>query len=394
MGSRRVEMITRTTMTSRAVDRAQSLLQMRRRLPLTAFVLVALAWAAVAASAAATTTSVTWPTAAQEIAKSGISTDIAFCGTKQITLGVLDGFGINAWSQESFAAVRSEAAKCKNVKQIVFAGGGDLQKMISDVSSAVAQGANAIVINPDFGQAELAAIKQATGAGVKVVAVYSDPGGNPGVDYVSVVKWNNSHAGTIWAKWMVKALKGRGNVVFTGGPAGSAVGVGQLAATVKVFAKYPGMHLLTGTKTWPVTNWDPATAQKVTAALLAKYRKIDGIISNYGTDALASARAFQNAGRKLVPVTTLDANGLSCLYKKAGVAMSTRSSGNWLGREAARKAIAAAEGLPNNEPSDYNIPFFEDTLAGKPLQCNPKAPDDFYPSNQISMATIAKYGKP
>src|SRR5438309_3289848 len=50
-------------------------------------------------------------------AKSGISTDIAFCGTKPITLAVLDGFGINAWSQESFAAVRSEAAKCKNVKQ-------------------------------------------------------------------------------------------------------------------------------------------------------------------------------------------------------------------------------------------------------------------------------------
>ncbi|MFL5961508.1 MAG: substrate-binding domain-containing protein [Gaiellaceae bacterium] len=386
-------MTSSTTMTSMALDRARSLLHTRRKLPLKALVLVVLASAAVTATAAATKT-FTWPTASQEIAKSGISTDISFCGTKQITLGVLDGFGINAWSQESYAAVRSEAAKCKNVKQIVFAGGGDLQKMISDVSSAVAQGANAIVINPDFGQAELAAIKQATGAGVKVVAVYSDPGGNPGVDYVSVVKWNNSHAGTIWAKWMVKALKGRGNVVFTGGPAGSAVGVGQLAAIVKVFARYPGMHLLTGTKTWPVTNWDPATAQKVTAALLAKYPKIDGIISNYGTDALASARAFQNAGRKLVPVTTLDANNLSCLYKKAGVAMSTRSSGNWLGRVAARKAIAAAEGLPNKEPNDYNLPFFEDTLAGKPLQCNPKAPDDFYPSNKITLAEIATYGKP
>ena len=43
---------------------------------------------------------------------------------------------------------------------------------------------------------------------------------------------------------------------------------------------------------------------------------------------------------------------------------------------------------------DYNLPFFEDTLAGKRLQCNPKAPDDFYPSNKISLATIAKYGKP
>ena len=361
---------------------------------LAALVLAALVCAAATATAATTKTSTTWPTAAQEIAKSGISSGIPFCGSKQITLAVLDGYGINAWSQESFAAVRSEAAKCNNVKQIVLAGGGDLQKMIADVSSAVAQGAKAIVINPDLGEAELAAIKQATAAGVKVVTVYSDAGGRPGADYVSAVKWNNSHGGTIWAEWMVKALKGHGNVIFTGGPAGSAVGVGQLAAIVKVFAKHPGMHLLTGNKTWPVTNWDPATAQKVTAALLAKYRKIDGIISNYGTDALASARAFQNAGRKLVPVTTLDANGLSCLYKKAGVAMSTRSSGNWLGRVAARKAIAAAEGLPNNEPSDYNIPFFEDTLAGKPLQCNTKAPDDFYPSNQLSLATIAKYGKP
>ncbi len=387
-------MTSRTEMLRRSVDKARSLLRTRRGFPLAALALTALAWAAVSATAATTKTSVTWPTAAQEIAKSGASTDIAFCGTKPITLAVLDGFGINAWSQESFAAVRSEAAKCKNVKQIVLAGGGDLQKMISDVNSAVAQGAKAIVINPDFGQAELAAIKQATAAGVKVVAVYSDPEGTPGVDYLSVVKWNNSHAGTIWAQWMVKALKNRGNVVFTGGPAGSAVGIGQLAAIVKVFARYPGMHLLTGTKSWPVTNWDPATAQKATAALLAKYPKIDGIISNYGTDALASARAFQNAGRKLVPVTTLDANALSCLYKKAGVAMSTRSSGNWLGRVAARKAIAAAEGLPNGEPSDYNLPFFEDTLGGKPLQCNPKAPDDFYASNRLTLTTIAKYGKP
>ena len=226
------------------------------------------------------------------------------------------------------------------------------------------------------------------------MAVYSDPGGTPGVDYLSVVKWNNAHAGTIWAQWMVKALKGHGNVVFTGGPAGSAVGIGQLAAIVKVFARYPGMHLLTGTKSWPVTNWDPATAQKATAALLAKYPKIDGIISNYGTDALASVRAFQAANRKLVPITTLDANGLSCIYQKAGIPLSTISSRNWLGRIAARKAIAAAEGVQNTEPNTYPLPFYEDTLGNKPLQCNKGAAPDFYPSNQITTAQISQFGKP
>ena len=286
----------------------------RRRLALP---VLALLVAAVATTTAwARSNAVTWPTEAQETATSGVFNNLPFCGTKQITLGIHDGFGINAWSQESYAAVRSEAAKCKNVKQIVVVGGGDLQKSISDVNSMVAQGANAIVIIPDFGQAQLASIQAATQAGVKVVPWGADPGGTPGKDYVSYVDWSSPIAGTMWANWMVKLLDGKGNIVFIGGPAGNPVTSGQLKSIVKVFAKHPGMKLLTGKKTWPVTNWDPATAQKQMSALLAKYPKIDGIISDYGTDALAATRAFQAANRKLVPIGTLDANGLSCLYKK------------------------------------------------------------------------------
>jgi len=336
-----------------------------------------------------------WPTPAQEINSAGIVSGVSFCGTKPITLAVLDGYGVNAWSAASYAAVRSEAAKCSNVKVITAAGGGDLQKSISDITSSVAQGANAITVIPDFGSAELPAIQQATGQGVKVVPWGADPGGANGKDYVAYVDWNAGNSGTIWAQWMVKALHGKGNVIYTGGPAGNPVGAAQLAGIVAVFKSHPGMKLLTGNKSWPVTNWDPATAQKVTAALLAKYPKIDGIISNYGTDALASARAFQAAGRKLVPITTLDANGLSCLYKKNGIALSTISNRNWLGRIAARKAIAAAEGLPNGEPNIYKLTFFEDSLAaGKPLQCNAKLPADWYGSDKLTSAQIAKYGKP
>jgi ribose transport system substrate-binding protein len=336
---------------------------------------------------------VSWPTADQETGSAGVF-NLPTCGTKPITLAVLDGFGINAWSQESYAAARSEAARCSNVKVIVSAGGGDLQKSISDINSAVAQGAKAMVVIPDFGQAELDAISAATAAGVKVVPWGADPSGTPGKDYVAYVDWNPRASGTRWANWMVEALNGQGNVVYTGGPAGNPVGADQLKGVVDVFATHPGMKLLTGTTSWPVTNWDPATAQKVTAALLASYPKIDGIISNYGTDALASMRAFQAANRNPVPITTLDANGLSCLYKQNGVALSTISSRNWLGRVAVRKAIAAAEGLPNEEPTTVDLPFFEDTLHSRPLQCSSSAAPDFYPSNRISVDDIAKYGKP
>lgn len=347
-----------------------------------------------AAGTSAANTAAQSATAAQEISDVGVSSSTSFCGTKKIVLGIHDGFGVNAWSQESLAAVRSEAALCPNVKTVVAIGGGDLQKSISDVNSMVAQGVNALVLIPDFGQAQLKSIQNATKAGVKVVPWGANPGGVPGKDYVAYVDWSAPASGTRWAKWMVEALHGKGNVIFTGGPAGNPVGAEQLAAIVAVFKSHPGMKLLTGDTTWPVTNWDPATAQKVTSALLAKYPKIDGIISNYGTDALASARAFQAANRKLVPIATLDANGLSCIYKKAGVPLATISSRNWLGRIAARKAIAAAEGQQDNEPSTYDLPFFEDSLHGKPLQCSATEAPDFYPSNKITVASIQQYGKP
>jgi hypothetical protein len=79
---------------------------------------------------AAATSATKWPTASQEIAASGIEPSIKFCGTKHITLAVEDGFGINAWSQESYAAVKSTAAQCPNVKVVTLrtAGVGSSQR--------------------------------------------------------------------------------------------------------------------------------------------------------------------------------------------------------------------------------------------------------------------------
>jgi ribose transport system substrate-binding protein len=185
-----------------------------------------------------------------------------------------------------------------------------------------------------------------------------------------------------------------------GGPAGNPVTQGQLGSIVKVFAANPGMTLLTGDKEWAVTNWDPAQAQQVMASLLAKYPTIDGIISDYGTDALAATRAMAAAARPLVPIATLDANGLGCLYQKesstAGskFALATISSRNWLGRVAARKAIAAAQGISDTEPSIYSLPITEDSVNGPKPVCQADQADDFYNSNQILPADLATYGKP
>ena len=332
----------------------------------------------------------------EELAKSGQTVSTDFCGTKEIVLGIHDGFGNNEWSIASMAAVRSEAAKCKNVKEIVDIGEGDLQKSIAQVNSLVAQGVNALVLIPDWGEAQLASIKSATNAGVKVVPWGADPSGDVGADYVTYVDWSAPDAGTLWAEWMVKALNGKGNVIFLGGPAGNPVTTGQLKSAVEVFEQHPEMKLLTGSEEWAVDNWDPGQTQQVTAALLAKYPQIDGIISDYGSATLAALRALQTANRDLVPVATLDTNGLGCLYaeEKAGgkFQLATISSRNWLGRVAARKAISAATGVTNDEPSTYALPLIEDSLNGLEPKCLPDQPEDSYNSSLLSPEDITKYG--
>jgi ribose transport system substrate-binding protein len=346
--------------------------------------------AAASASAAAVT-----PEAI--IAASGVLADTSFCGTKPMTLAVYDGGGINGWSAASYAAVRSEASKCANVTQDAKAATWSIEKALSDVNSFVAKKYDALAIIPDAGD-QLASLSAAKKAGMVVIPWASDPGGVVGTDYDSYVDWDTKDAGKKWAEWMVKALNGKGKVVFLGGFAGSAVGHQQLEGINSVFSQNSGMELLTGTTDFVPTNWDPKMAQEAMTTLLNKYPQIDGVISNYDADAVAIIRAFEAANRPLVPLTTLDSNKLGCDYaalkaKNPNFQMVSISSRNWLGRVAARKAIAAVQGIPNTEPSSFQLPIFEDSIGGLAPQCDPAQGPEVFLSNKISAADLATWGK-
>jgi ribose transport system substrate-binding protein len=234
---------------------------------------------------------------------------------------------------------------------------------------------------------------------VKVVPWAADPAGND-KDYVAYLDWDEHYAGAAWAEWVAKALHGEGNVVFLGGPAGNPVSAHELAGVVDTFKKYPKIKLLTGDKEWPVTNWDSAMIQQQMTALLGKYPKIDAVINDSdGFAALGVVRAYQAADKPLVPLGSLEANGLACEYlklkdKNPNFQIGTISGRNWIGRIAARKAIAAAQGIPNNEPTRFNLGIFEDSLGGRAPICDAAAGPDTFNSNQLTADELAKYGKP
>jgi ribose transport system substrate-binding protein len=334
------------------------------------------------------------------IADAAKTNDTSFCGKKDITLGIHDGFGVNGWSRGSMAAVRSEAAKCPNVTQIARIGQGDLQKSIADVNGMVSQGIDALAIIPDWGKSQLPSLRAATDAGVKVVAWAADPGGKADEDYVAYLDWVEQAGGAAWGEWVAKAIKGEGNVVFLGGPAGNPVSAHELEGVVSALKKYPKITLLTGDKDWPVTNWDASLIQQDMTALLSKYPKIDAVINDSdGFATLGVIRAYQSANKPLVPVASLEANALACEYLKLkdsnpNFQIGTVSGRNWIGRIAARKAIAAAEGIPNHEPTRFEIGIFEDSLGGAQAPiCDPQQGPDTFISSGISPEDLAAYGK-
>lgn len=321
------------------------------------------------------------------------------CGSEPITVGLADGYGANSWRKIGRTELENEAKKCPAIKKVIYTDAqGSAQKAISDVNTLVSQGAKAIVVLPDSGPAMIPAMRAAMRAGVKVVIAPGDLGGKAGQDYVTAVYDSPEDNGRVWAEWMVKRLNGKGNVIFLGGTPGNPTSPREAAGIREVFARHPQMKLLAG----PVdTNWDVAKTQQVMAGLLTKFPKIDGIISDYGGSTIGAIRAFQSAGRPLVPLATNDFNQLSCMWQKEKEGkrfpLATVSSRPWITRIALRQAVAAAYGKKDPEPAVIKLALFEDSTSSDKrlaVRCDPQLPPDAILSSTLTSAEMATlFGK-
>jgi ribose transport system substrate-binding protein len=308
-----------------------------------------------------------------------------FCGTKPIKVALSDGWGGNYWRHITRAEFEDEASKCKNITETRYTDGEfKPEKQIADIEGLIAQKYDVIVAFLDGGPAILKATREATAAGVAVVP-FTTGDNFPGVvgkDYVDRVTESQSEVGQQFADWLAKTLNGKGTVIMFGGTPGNPMTAAQVVGWKPTFAKYPGIKVL---EAEPVpTNWDPAMAQQKTAALIAKYPEIDGIYS----ETTGPIRAFLAAGKPVPAYVGQSLMDLSCLsadhpdFKMASIDAHT-----WMVRLALRKAVAAAEGIDEPEPSLITLPFTEDNTskdAKLAVKCDKSMPMDSIPSSMLS----------
>lgn len=324
----------------------------------------------------------------------------SWCGPKKISLGLTDGFGGNSWRLVTTASAKAEAAKCPSVTSFSYADGqGNTQKAISDIQGMVAKGVNAIVVFPDAGKAILPALTSSYKAGVVTVPYRVTPGGKAGVNYDVFIDTNFADAGELWGKWIKQVLPKGGNVLMLSGPAGNSQGVEENKGLHKILDP-THKYTFIGAQPFEVTNWDPALTQKVLSADIAKYKKIDVIVSDFGPSLVGALPEFNKSGRTIPALATSDGNVLGCFWQKnhkknPTFKLFTVSTQNDHSRLAIDWAVALATGGKKPKTTHYPSSVFENSVTGKPhpVECKANLPGDIYLSAKIGAKAEAKLVK-
>ncbi|NEM91816.1 substrate-binding domain-containing protein [Galbitalea soli] len=322
----------------------------------------------------------------------------SWCGTKKISLALLDGFGGNSWRLVTTASGKDEASKCPSVTKYLYADGqGNVQKAISDIKGMVSTGVNAMVVFPDAGQAILPALTTAYKAGVVTVPYRVFPGGKAGVNYDKWIGDDFANDGNNWAAWITKNVPNGGNILFLGGPAGNSQSVTEYNALRKGLSD---KYTFIGETPFQPTNWDPTLTQQLLSADIAKYPKIDVIVSDFGPTLVSALPLFPKSGRSIPALATSDGNSLSCFWEDNHAAnpdfkLMTVATGNDNVRLAVDYAVAKATGGEIPTADSFKGPIFEDSVSQQPhgVQCDKNLPGDVYLSAQMPGATQATLGK-
>ena len=217
----------------------------------------------------------------------------SWCGSKEITLGLLDGFGGNSWRLVTTASGEDEVEKCPSVTDYLYADGqGDTQKAISDIQGMVAPGVDAMVVFPDAGKAILPALRSAYKAGVVDRAL---PQSTRAARTASTTTPTSVPTPTTDAQ-----RTGRLDQEELPRRRQHPVPVAARPATARAPRSAPSSrselpadkYTFIGEQPFEVTNWDPSQTQQVLTAAIAKYPKIDVIVSDFGPSLVGALPEF------------------------------------------------------------------------------------------------------
>ncbi|MDQ6480874.1 sugar ABC transporter substrate-binding protein [Dyadobacter sp. LHD-138] len=223
-------------------------------------------------------------------------------------------------------------------------------KQVEQVESFIAQGVDAIVMNPCEVEASSPAVKLAMDAKIPIINVNSETTAKP----TAFVGSDDTESARIAMKYIVEKLGGKGNVIMMHGYMGQAAQIKRDKGAKEILKANPGLTLLAEQS----GEWDRAKAMSLTENWIQSFGpKINAIFAQNDEMGLGVVKALEAAGLKnKIIVVSIDAipDALQAV-KKGALDATVYQNAKQQGGTAIETAVKAAKG--STFEKEVLIPF-------------------------------------
>lgn len=303
----------------------------------------------------------------------------------KLRIGFSNGFSGNTWRTECLASLRHEAAAHPEIADLIVVDGqGDITKQVNDIQDLIAQQVDAILCIANSGTAVAPALRKAERAGIAAIPFNLPVEGEHWSAYIGT---DPARKGTGLGTFLRDKLGAKGKIVALGGLPGNSYTAAAWKGAQTALGS--GIEVLA----FKDAYWEEDKAKVVMADLIVAYPEIDGVWCDGGQVAAGAAKALLAAGRKLVPVTGDDYNGILKLYaqehaRQPGFAIGVISEPTWESVVALRTALSLLAG--KDVPKRQTIEPRLITGANYTQYMRPNLPDGVYVDTNLSDEELAK----
>ncbi len=215
-------------------------------------------------------------------------------------IGISNTVQGNGWREEMVCAMKAQALVSGKVASLNIAHRNtDAAGQLEDIRNLIQAGVNAIVVNPANADGINAAIKEATDAGIVVVAVdqaVTEPS-------AYILSNNQEQYAYIGAKWLFETMGGKGSVVYMRGAAGAGADNDRDAGFKRALAEFPDVKVAQEV----FTGWQQDQGKQQILDYIATGVPFEGVWTS-GIDNVI-VDAFVESGTPLVPIVGADNAG-------------------------------------------------------------------------------------
>jgi ribose transport system substrate-binding protein len=225
-------------------------------------------------------------------------TTAAAAADETFVIGVSNNTVGNGWREQMICAIKAETRVRGNVSELVLLNRDtDTAGQISDMTSLISQGVDAIIFNPGDAEAFNAVIEEAVDQGIVVVVVDNAVT----TDAAFLVTNDQKAYGELGARWLFEDLNGEGDIAYMRGIDGVGADTLRDEGFQAALADFPNINVVTTV----YTDWSHSTAAQQIAEILAT-EDIDGVWTS-GTD-FSVVDQFEASGAAYVPIVGADNN--------------------------------------------------------------------------------------